>query len=152
MAIANTFDAQTTQSNLQRLEKLQYNTKPLWGKMNAPQVLAHLNVSYDMANEKITVKNSFVMKLILKTFIKKIVTDETPYKKNAHTPPVFVISNERDFEKEKALFIKNILETTEKGASHYEGKVSVSFGALTSKQWSNMFQKHLEHHFAQFGI
>lgn len=150
MTVANTFDKTVTESNLQRLENLTFNTQPLWGKMNAPQMLAHLNVAYDLAYDKIPQKNSFLMKLILKLFIKKIVTSEIPYKKNSQTAPVFLISDERDFEKEKALFISNLKETCSKGESYFEGRENASFGALTSREWSNMFQKHLEHHFGQF--
>jgi hypothetical protein len=152
MALPNTFDKQTTALTLKRLEGLQHNTKPQWGKMNAPQMLAHLNVSYDMAEGKIPVRNNFIVSFMLKTFIKKIVTNEVPYKKNSRTAPQFVITNEREFEKEKQRFIQNIKKVEEQGAAYFEGKQSVSFGPLTAKEWSNMFYKHIDHHFSQFGI
>ena len=33
----------------------------------------------------------------------------------------------------------------------FEGKVSSSFGSMTSKEWSTQFYKHIDHHFRQFG-
>lgn len=49
MTLPSTFDFNTTQQHLQKLDKLTNETKPLWGKMNAAQMLAHLNVTYDLA-------------------------------------------------------------------------------------------------------
>lgn len=152
MALLNTFDKQTTALTLKRLENLKHTTQPQWGKMNAPQMLAHLNVSYAMADGKIPVKNNFIVSFMLKTFVKKIVTNDVPYKKNSRTAPQFLITNERDFEKEKALLIANIKRVEEQGSSYFEGKKSESFGALTAKEWSNMLYKHIDHHFSQFGI
>jgi len=38
------------------------------------------------------------------------------------------------------------------GSARFEGKESHSFGKLTSKEWNNMFYKHLNHHLTQFGV
>jgi hypothetical protein len=48
MALLNTFDPKTTEKTFERLEKLNYMSKPQWGKMNSAQMLAHLNVAYDL--------------------------------------------------------------------------------------------------------
>ncbi len=152
MTILNIYDPQTTASVLARLENLKYDTVPQWGKMNAPQVLAHLNVSYDLAYGRKENKANFLMKFILKAFIKPIVVGEKPYAKNSGTAPVFVISDNRDFEAEKAKFIDNIKITEQNGAKYFEGKFNASFGVMSAKEWNNMFYKHIDHHFTQFGI
>lgn len=152
MALPSIFDAQVLAQILARLEKLTYNTQPQWGKMNAPQMLAHLNVTYNLAYNRVEVKNNFIMRFILKTFVKKAVINEVPYPKNTRTAPVFIIAEERDFEKEKAIFIRNLQDTATNGAKFFEGRVNVSFGQLTSIEWNNLFYKHIEHHFTQFGI
>ena len=153
MTLLNSFDPKTTEAVLSRLEKLSHTTKPQWGKMNAAQMLAHLNVPYDIENGKKNSKTPGVFgKLMLKLFVKNIVVGEKPYIKNSRTSPDFIVADERDFEKEKALFIANVKETEAKGASHYEGKESVAFGKLTANQWSIQFYKHLDHHFTQFGV
>ena len=153
MALANTFDKTVTEDNIQRLERLKFDTQPQWGKMNAPQMLAHVNVAYELAYGRLTPKNPpYLLRLIIKLLIKDSVVNEVPYKRNSRTSPVFLISDERDFEKEKANLIKNLTETAQKGPQYFEGKEASSFGVLTSKEWSNMFQKHLEHHFGQFNI
>jgi len=152
MILLNTFDPATTAQLLSRLHALSPTTKPLWGKMSADQMLAHLNVAYDFAYGKRTSRISFFEKLMLKLFVKKIVTGEKPYAKNSRTAPEFIISNERDFENEKNKLINNIKETEAKGAAYFDGRKNASFGVLTVREWSNLFYKHLNHHFTQFGI
>ena len=92
------------------------------------------------------------MKFMLKSFVKKTVVGEKMYKPNGPTSPIFIIANERDLEKEKALLIANIQKVQNLGSAYFEGKENYSFGILTSKEWNNMFYKHLEHHLTQFGV
>ncbi len=149
--LLNTFDPSTTKSVLDRLEKISIDTQPQWGKMNVAQMLAHLNVAYDFSNGKLVAKNSWLAKIMLKAFVKKIVVGEKPYAKNSRTAPDFLITDSKEFELEKEKLIANIKDTEQKGEKHFEGKESASFGPLTAKEWSNMFYKHLDHHFTQFG-
>jgi len=152
MKLQNIFTPESTQESIERLNKLKADTVPEWGKMNAPQMLAHLNVAYDITYGKIDVKYNFFMKMMLKMMVKSTVVGNKPYKRNGQTAPVFVVADERDFEKEKAILIANIKKTEELGAAHFEGRESPSFGKLNSKEWSNQFYKHMDHHFRQFGV
>lgn len=152
MALPSIFDASTTTQLLERLNKISADTKPNWGKMNAGQLMAHLNIAYDICYGKIGKKPNFIVKWALKKFVKSKVVGEEPYKKNGQTSPEFIIKGDRDFEKEKAILIKYIKETEQKGAAYFEGRESISFGELTAREWSNQFYKHLDHHFTQFGV
>ena len=152
MPVLNTFDPKTTEETFKRLEKLNYMSKPQWGKMNVAQMLAHLNVTYDLAYDKIQSPTNFFTRILLKLLVKPLVTSDKPYKKNSHTAPVFIITNERDFEKEKSMFIDNVKKTETDGVAFFEGKVSSSFGPMTAKEWSAQFYKHIDHHFTQFGV
>lgn len=152
MALPNIFTKEVTDSLLSRLDKLTPETKPLWGKMNAPQMLAHCNVTYDLAFDRIEQKNGFFMKLILKYIVKPTVTNETPYKHNLKTAPVFLVADQQDFNKQKSILVNNLKEVLDKGEKYFDGKNNVSFGPLSVTEWNNMFYKHLDHHFTQFGI
>jgi len=152
MPLKNTFDSSTTDSCLIRLEQLKADTKPLWGKMSASQMLAHLNVPYDMTYGVLNPKFNYFTKLLLKWFVKPGVVGEKPYKRNSPTAPIFKIEGERDFEKEKSKLIENIRKTEALGSDHFEGLDYVSFGKMTAKEWSNLFYKHLDHHFTQFSL
>lgn len=148
----NLFEKQDLEETLQRIEKLTPETTAQWGKMSVDQMLAHCNVAYDMAYtdkyEKVTGFKRFMMRLLLKNS----VVGPRPYPKNGRTAPEFIVSDDRDFAKEKSKLIDYLKKTNELGASHFENKESTSFGPLTSKEWNGLFSKHLDHHLTQFGV
>ncbi len=152
MEILNTFDTSTTEKVLSRLEGLTPESQPQWGTMSVGQMLAHLNVAYEMAYDEKEVKNGVFMKLMLKLFVKNIVVGDKPYKKNSRTAPAFLITEPKEFQHEKDRLIAYVNKTEQHGADYFEGKMSASFGPLNAKQWSNMFYKHIDHHFRQFGV
>ena len=152
MAFPSVYDKKTVEQILSRLDKLSPSTRPQWGKMNAAQMLAHLCVSYDMAYGKVNPKNNFLMRFLLKTFLKPMVVGDKPYPRNSRTAPVFVIADERDFAKEKARLTAYFQQVATDGAKKFEGLESPSFGKMTAAEWNALFYKHLDHHFTQFGI
>lgn len=152
MALPNIFNSETTEIILKRLENLKANSQPKWGKMNASQMLAHLNIAYDIAYGKIESKPSFIIKFLMKLFIKNGIVNEKSYPQNSRTAPEFIIADKRDFDLEKSKYIKNVRETEVHGAAYFEGKENPSMGKLTAVEWNNMFYKHTNHHFDQFGI
>jgi hypothetical protein len=148
----NVFSLDDTNEIINRISQLTPDTKGLWGKMSVSQMLAHCNVSYEMAYEKIHPAPNAFMKFILKLFVKKTVVNEVPYKKSSQTAPAFIIKEDKDFDAEKTRLINYIKKTQELGGSYFEGKESLSFGALHQNEWNNMFYKHLDHHLQQFGV
>lgn len=137
---------------INRIDRLTPETKALWGSMSVSQMLAHCNVSYEMAYENIHPKPNFFMKLILKSFVKKYVVSEIPYKQSLKTAPAFIITEDKDFAKEKERLVNYIKKTQELGEAFFDGKESHSFGPLNKTEWNNMFYKHLDHHLHQFGV
>ena len=148
----NLFQENDVNKAIRRITNLTPTTTPQWGKMNAPQMLAHLNVAYEMAYENKHKAPNFFMKFILKTFIKGTVVGAKPYKRNSQTAPAFQITDERNFEKERNRLIDYLKKTQELGADYFDGKESLSFGKLTKDEWNIMFAKHLDHHLTQFGV
>ena len=136
-----------------RINELNSDSQPLWGKMSVDQMLAHCNVTYEYVFEpdKYKKPNAFVG-LMLKLFVKGIVTNEKPYKKSSQTAPDFIIQGNKDFDAEKSRLIDFIQKTQALGAQHFDGLASHSFGKLDTKAWNNMFYKHLNHHLEQFGV
>lgn len=151
MALPNIFTRNVSDDVITRINVLNPQTQANWGKMTVDQMLAHVNVSYEMAFENKHPKPNFFMRLILKSFVKKIVTGETPYKRNSQTAPAFLIRGTRNFELEKSRLIGFINKTQELGEAHFDGRESLSFGALNKTEWNNMFYKHIDHHLTQFG-
>ncbi|MDO6736776.1 DUF1569 domain-containing protein [Wenyingzhuangia sp. 2_MG-2023] len=152
MSYPSIFKVATLAENKKRLDKLTPESKPLWGKMSSAQMLAHLNLTYDTSRGKVRIELHPFMHVFLKTFLKKTLVGDKPYPKNAKTNPYYMVQEHKDFEEEKSLLLQNMQWVFEKGESYFEGRLTVSFGNLTAKEWSNLFQKHLDHHFNQFGV
>ena len=148
----NVFLKEDCDQFINRINQLKPDLKGLWGKMSVDQMLGHCNVSYEMVYDDIHPKPNGFMKFILKLLVKSKVVDDKPYPKNNQTAPQFIIKGNRDFETEKKRLISYLIRTQTLGSNEFEGKESHSFGKLTSKEWNNMFAKHLEHHLSQFGV
>lgn len=152
MALPNVFTKEVSEQLIARINKLEASSQPKWGKMNVGQMQAHCSVTYEMVYEDKHPKPGFFMKLILKNVVKKLVTNEIPYKHNQRTSPAFLITDNRQFEVEQKRLIQYIRKTQELGAAHFNHKESHSFGTLNTVEWNNMFYKHLDHHLNQFGV
>jgi Protein of unknown function (DUF1569) len=153
MSLPNIFTSAVSQEIVGRINQLTPNSERQWGKMDVAKMLAHCCVTYEMVYEPNKhPKPNFVMGLILKLFVKKVVVGEKAFKKNNPTAPAFIIKSDKDFATEKARLIAYIEKTQQLGENEFDGKESASFGVLSKNEWNNMFYKHLDHHLTQFGV
>ena len=152
MALPNIFTKEVSDTIIQRIEKLTPNTPGQWGKMDVARMLAHCNVTYEMAFENKHSKPGLFMRLMLKAMVKPKVVGEESYPKNSRTAPQFVMTEYKNYEQEKARLLAYVKKTQELGEAYFEGKESHSFGKHYATEWNNMFYKHLEHHLSQFGV
>jgi hypothetical protein len=152
MAIPNIFKLDESDQIIERINKLNINSTPVWGKMNVAQMLAHCNITYEMVYSNKHKPAKGLGKLLLKLFVKNTVVNEQPYKKNSRTGPQFIITDEKNFDEEKTNLVNYISKTQKLGEAHFNGKESLSFGALSVAEWNNLFAKHVDHHLQQFGV
>lgn len=138
--------------SIYRINRLTPESKPEWGKMTVAQMLAHLNVAYEMVYTDKHPRPNILMRLVLKLFVKQTVTGPKPYKRNSPTAPAFLIGEDRDFNIEKIRLLSHINQTQQLGEAYFHNKSSHSFGKLTAAEWNVMFYKHLDHHLTQFGV
>ena len=148
----NIFELKETNTIIERINKLDAYAKPQWGKMSVDQMLAHCNVTYEMIYDTKHIKPNKFKTWLLKAIVKPYVVSEKPYKKNSRTAPGFIISDSRNFVEEKARLIDYLNKTQNLGVAYFDNKPSHSFGKLRSKEWNNLFFKHLDHHLNQFGV
>jgi hypothetical protein len=146
------FNQTTTTELIERINNLNSESTQKWGKMDVAKMLAHCNVTYEMAYENTHKKPNSIKRFLLRFFVKKFVVNEIPYKKNIQTAPEFIIKDSKKFEMEKNRLIDYIIKTEQLGGDYFDGKVSYSFGKLTRQEWNNLFYKHLDHHLTQFGV
>lgn len=151
MDLPNIFTKEVAEQVINRINQLQNNSQPLWGKMNVAQMLAHCCVTYEMIYTNKHPKPNFLIGFMLKKFAKKYVVSDKPFSKNSKTAPAFIINDEREFENEKNRLVDYIRQTQVLGEYAFDGKLSHSFGELNANEWNNMFYKHLDHHLNQFG-
>jgi hypothetical protein len=149
MEVKNLFDAAVKQEIIRRINKLTPASKAVWGKMNAGQMLAHLQIPIGIALGSHTIKGHWLMKLILPLF-KKILYNEKPYKQSLPTDKSFIMTGTtKDFEKEK----QQLLEMLNRfNKANMIQEAHPIFGKLTKEQWSKATWKHLDHHLKQFGV
>jgi hypothetical protein len=81
MALPNIFMPEVANEFKRRIDAVTPASKPIWGTMNATQMLAHCNITYEYAFDERQDKPNFLVKMMLKKFVKPIVTNEVPYKK-----------------------------------------------------------------------
>ena len=152
MALPSVFKEEIVHELIDGINQLTPQTQPLRGTMDVAKMLAHCCITYEYIFEERHDKPNFFMKLMLKAFVKNTVINEIPYKHNERTGPAFLITNERDYEKEKTRLVNYINRVAEKGVSFFGGKKSNSFDELDIAEWNNMMYKHLDHHLKQFGV
>lgn len=152
MALPDIFSTEVSNKVIARINSLTPSSRAGWGKMSVAQMLAHCNVTYELVYDSVHPRPGAFVKMLLKAFVKPKVVGEAPYPQNGRTAPQFLVTSEKDFEREKRRLIDYISKTQQLGRAHFNGKESHSFGALNAEQWNNMFYKHLDHHMKQFGV
>ena len=146
------FDRSVAEELISRIDRLTPSTKPKWGKMNVSQMLAHCNVTYELIYENRHKKPGAFKKWLLTKFVKDVVVNDKPYKRESRTAPEFLVTTDKDFNAEKIRLKDFIRKTQEMGTGYFDGKESHSFGKLSVNEWNNMMYKHLDHHLSQFGV
>jgi len=152
MTYPDPFDPAQVHDVIRRIGQLTDATRPLWGRMSAAQMLAHLSVAYEMIYTTRHPRPNALMRLILRLVAKRGVVGPKPYPRGAPTAPQFRIRDERDFVAERDRLVAYIHRVRDEGRSAFEGRESPSFGALTADEWAVLFGKHLDHHLRQFGV
>jgi hypothetical protein len=149
MEIKNLFDPAVKQEIITRINQLNPSTKAQWGKMNAAQMLAHLQLPIAIAYGTHQPKGSFLLRLIGPLFKSKL-WDEKPYSQSLPTDPTFIMTGkEKDFEKEKAALLEMVTRFSETTIVSERHPV---FGKMTKDNWSKATWKHIDHHLRQFGV
>lgn len=134
-----------------RVENLEPNKRPTWGKMTPSQMLAHCKFPLQVALEELQLEKPNLFKRLLFSLFKSSLYDDKPWKQNLPTAKEFKVSNEKDFLKEKTELLEFINRFHEK-KSQVKWPPHPLFGSFNTEQWGKMQYKHLDHHLKQFGV
>lgn len=148
MEVKNLFNSSAKQEIVERISKLTPQSQRQWGKMDVAQMLAHLQMPMGIAIGTHTIKGNWLMRMLSPLF-KKMLWDEKPYKQGLPTAKSFVMTDPKDFEKEKTKLLDMVNRFTE---ANMVTEVHPVFGKMTKEQWSMATWKHIDHHLKQFGV
>lgn len=146
----NLFEKDTTEEVITRIDTLQAATQRQWGKMDVAQMMAHCSAALDMASGRINPPRLLLGRLI-GSFVKPIYSNEKPFSRNNPTDKKLVVSDPRDFDREREKLRVCVREFHQGGEAKCTRHPHPFFGALTPAEWSRGMYKHLDHHLRQFG-
>jgi len=153
MAYPSIYDDDTTLELCRRIDSLTSQSQGLWGKMSISQMLKHCTIPYKAIMDQGEVKKgSWYIRIVAGLFFKKSMVNEVDYPHNLPTAKHFIIQDQPDFLSTRELLKTAIRISHAKGEAFYEGRAHPWIGQLTSREWSNMLYKHLDHHLRQFGV
>jgi hypothetical protein len=134
-----------------RIEQLDHNSKPLWGKMNVAQMLAHCAKAMDMASGKINPPRRLVGRVIGPLF-KTIYYNHKLFNKDSPTDDMIEVTDARIFNDERTNLLSCIDFFYQMGEEQCTSHPHPFFGKFTPQQWASGMYKHLDHHLRQFGV
>ena len=133
-----------------RIEKLKPDSNKQWGKMSVAQMMAHCSVGLENALGKTPFvdKSNFIMRTLVKKIVLKAVA-KGDLGKNQKTFPIFMITDERNFETEKKRLLQNLHDLIAKGNETGLGRHPY-FGEFSKDNWGELQYAHFNHHLTQF--
>ena len=148
--VQNLFDPASRESILKRLSSLPPAAPRQWGKMSAPQMLAHCSVAMEAATGDRPRQQALIGKLLSWMVRSKVLGDQ-PFSKSSPTDPTFVIRDERNFDEEKRRLVALVGKFCEQGPAAAARQTHSFLGRMSGDDWGVMMYKHIDHHLQQFG-
>jgi hypothetical protein len=148
----NLFEAATVNEVKERMGRLTPDSARVWGKMNAPQMLAHCAAGMELAlgdKKPPRMLAGWILGWIVKPMALK---DGEPMRRNSPTMPELVIQDERDLGMERVRLSGLIDRFAAGGPAGCTTHPHSFFGKLTAEEWAILQYKHLDHHLRQFGV
>lgn len=145
------FDSARVTEVKSRLAALRADSPRQWGKMTAPQAVAHLSVGFEAALGDVAIKRLFIGRLIGGFVKKSALGNDAPITKNAPTAPEYLIVDQRDLDRERDRLL-TLIDRFAVGPSACTAQPHAFFGPLTPDEWAILMYKHVDHHLRQFGV
>lgn len=134
-----------------RVNQITPESKPLWGKMDAAQMLFHLARPLMQVLGEMELKQTFISRLFGR-MVKGVNVGPKPFKRNLPTDPLFIAKGQKDFETEKAHLLQLRDRAYRVKKEDLDGRRHSFFGKLSYGEWDSLQGKHFDHHLSQFGV
>lgn len=146
------FDAAEVERMKQRVMRLGPQSERQWGKMTAPQMMAHCTVSVQMALGEVKPPRAMMGRILGPVIKPMALKDGEPMRRNSPTAAQLLVSDERELVAEQQKLCAMIERFSAAGPKGCTDHPHAFFGALTPQEWSKLMHKHLDHHLRQFGV
>ncbi len=144
------WNAGSRQELLDRLGRLKPDARPLWGRMNAPQMVAHLVGWMRMATGELL--TAPLNRPIRYPPLKQMIIYWLPWPKGVPTAPELISREQYDFASEHASFCRYLESFDERPDPKKIWPEHPAFGSLTTREWGVLGYRHTDHHLRQFGV
>lgn len=144
------FESDNVEKVKQRLGALRPDSPRQWGKMSAPQMLAHCAIGLETAVGDRRPPRMFIGRILGGMVKSRELGTDAPFRRNSPTAPFMMIADEREFESERSRLRALIDRFAAGGAPGCTSHPHTFFGKLTPDEWGVLMYKHLDHHFRQF--
>ena len=149
----NLFDVTVADEVKTRLGKLEPQSERQWGKMTAPQMLAHCALSMQWALGEVVPEKGPLPVRLLGWLVKPMVfRNENPLRKNSPTAKSLLVVNERDLSRERERLSGLIDKFVAGGSAGCTKNPHSFFGKMTPQEWAILMYKHVDHHLRQFAV
>ena len=142
-------DSNQNATMVSRLKALEPDAKAVWGKMTAPQMLAHCRIPFAAAAGDAVSKRGLIGILFGRLAKRKFIDSDAPFNRNSPTDPKFLVPGADDFDAERSSLIEAVLSFGTHGPR--TTNPHPFFGKLERDDWDRLMWKHLDHHLRQFG-
>ena len=148
----NLFEAAKVEEVKQRMARLRPDSERLWGKMNAPQALAHCSAAVEWAVGDRIPPRMFLGRIMGRIVKPMVLGNDEPMQRNSPTAKELVVQDERDLGTERERLRGLIDRFAAGGPKGCTTHPHSFFGRLTPDEWATLMYKHLDHHLRQFGV
>jgi hypothetical protein len=145
------FDPEAASGFKARMQQLTPDRKPLWGRMNVAQAVAHCAAAFEVALGDRNPPRVFIGRLIGPLIRRVALGNDEPMRRNTPTVPGLAVADQRELDVERRRLSQMIDRFVAAGPQGCTTHPHSFFGPLTPEQWSILMYKHLDHHLRQFG-
>lgn len=133
---------------LERLRRVRPETRPAWGRLDAPRMLCHVADMMRIALGELPTQptHSFLSRTLVKSIV--VNSGMNPPRGKVQTAPEMLTSRPSSWDGDLSACVE-LVDRVAGGGAH---AVHPAFGPLSAEEWGRLCWKHLNHHLIQFGV
>ena len=137
------------ESILSRFDRLAPDTRPKWGKLDAPRMVTHVTDAVRASLGELTLRP--LVGPLRYWPVNVLVMFYLPWPKSAPTAPELLDRHPVGWTDELGTLRTTLDRFTARDVDE-QWTPHVAFGRLSGAQWGRLMYRHLDHHLTQFGV